>query len=147
VIANAAAVPIRGVTDARPEMAGASRSKIARPAPTRPCAIGSRQIVEAYTARGQRAYVRSREDGAANSRVMQKLDNHDLDVIVQVRKFDEGFDHPFHVPRAGRETKVADPIPAFLKKSLLFIFCLHRNETADTVQESTGNGLPRCVQK
>src|SRR5215510_14818713 len=30
--------------------------------------------------------------------------------------------------RAGRETKVADPIPAFLKKSLLFIFCLHRNE-------------------
>ena len=28
-----------------------------------------------------------REDGAANSRVMQKLDDHDLDVIVQVRKF------------------------------------------------------------
>jgi hypothetical protein len=26
---------------------------------------------------------------------MQKLDNHDLDVIVQVRKFGEGFDHPF----------------------------------------------------
>ena len=47
------------------------------------------------TARGQRAYVHSREDGAANSRVMQKLDDHDLDVIVQVRKFDERFDHPF----------------------------------------------------
>jgi superfamily II DNA or RNA helicase len=40
-------------------------------------------------------HVRSREDGAANSRVMQTLDNHDLNVIVQVRKFGEGFDHPF----------------------------------------------------
>jgi hypothetical protein len=49
-------------------------------APTRPCAIGPRQIVEAYAARGQRADVHSREDGAANSRVMQKLDNHDLGV-------------------------------------------------------------------
>ena len=55
-----------------------------------------RQIVEAYRARGQRAdYVHSREDGAANSRVMQKLENHQLDVIVQVRKLGEGFDHPF----------------------------------------------------
>ena len=44
---------------------------------------------------GLRAYVHSREDGAANSCVMQTLDNHDLDVIVQVRKFGEGFDHPF----------------------------------------------------
>ena len=26
---------------------------------------------------------------------MQKLDDHDLDVIVQVRKFGERFDHPF----------------------------------------------------
>jgi hypothetical protein len=74
---------------------GAWGSKIARPAPTRPCAIGSRQIVEAYTACEQRAYVHSREDGAANSCVMQTPDNHDLDVIVQVRKFGEGFDHPF----------------------------------------------------
>lgn len=55
-----------------------------------------RQIVEAYTARGRRAgYVHSREDGAANQRVMQQLENHQLDVIVQVRKLGEGFDHRF----------------------------------------------------
>lgn len=55
-----------------------------------------RQIVEAYTARDRRAgYVHSREDGAANQRVMQQLENHQLDVIVQVRKLGEGFDHPF----------------------------------------------------
>lgn len=55
-----------------------------------------RQIVEAYAARGRRAgYVHSREDGAANQRVMQQLENHQLDVIVQVRKLGEGFDHPF----------------------------------------------------
>jgi superfamily II DNA or RNA helicase len=54
-----------------------------------------RLIVEAYRARGRRAdYVHSREDGAANERVMQKLKNHELDVIVQVRKLGEGFDHP-----------------------------------------------------
>jgi hypothetical protein len=55
-----------------------------------------RQIVEAYRARGRRAdYVHSREDGAANQRVLQRLENHELDVIVQVRKLGEGFDHPF----------------------------------------------------
>ncbi len=55
-----------------------------------------RQIVEAYRARGRRAdYVHSREDSAANERVMQRLENHELDVIVQVRKLGEGFDHPF----------------------------------------------------
>jgi superfamily II DNA or RNA helicase len=55
-----------------------------------------RQIVEAYAARNRRAgYVHSREDGAANQRVMQQLANHQLDVIVQVRKLGEGFDHPF----------------------------------------------------
>jgi superfamily II DNA or RNA helicase len=55
-----------------------------------------RQIVEAYSARGRRAgYVHSREEGAANQRVMQQLENHQLDVIVQVRKLGEGFDHPF----------------------------------------------------
>ncbi|MGH9967253.1 MAG: DEAD/DEAH box helicase [Pyrinomonadaceae bacterium] len=54
------------------------------------------QIVEAYRARGQRAdYVHSREDSVANDRVMQRLKNHELDVIVQVRKLGEGFDHPF----------------------------------------------------
>jgi superfamily II DNA or RNA helicase len=54
------------------------------------------QIVEAYRARGRRAdYVHSREDSAANDRVMQRLENDQLDVIVQVRKLGEGFDHPF----------------------------------------------------
>lgn len=55
-----------------------------------------RQIVEAYRARGRRAdYVHSREDSAANERVLHRLENHELDVIVQVRKLGEGFDHPF----------------------------------------------------
>lgn len=55
-----------------------------------------RQIVQAYTARGRRAgYVHSREDGVANLRVMQQLENHEIDVIVQVRKLGEGFDHPY----------------------------------------------------
>ncbi|MCC6907209.1 MAG: DEAD/DEAH box helicase family protein [Phycisphaerales bacterium] len=54
------------------------------------------QVVEAYRARGQRAdYVHSRADSAANDRVFDKLDNHGLDVIVQVRKLGEGFDHPY----------------------------------------------------
>ncbi|WP_229801720.1 DEAD/DEAH box helicase [Pseudomonas mandelii] len=54
-----------------------------------------RQIVEAYRSRGQRAdYVHSREESAANARVMARLDSHELDVIVQVRKLGEGFDHP-----------------------------------------------------
>ena len=55
-----------------------------------------RQVVEAYRARGRRAdYVHSRENSAANDRVLQRLENHELDVIVQVRKLGEGFDHPF----------------------------------------------------
>ncbi|UZB06193.1 DEAD/DEAH box helicase family protein (plasmid) [Xanthomonas citri pv. fuscans] len=55
-----------------------------------------RQIVEAYRARNRRAdYVHSKQDGQANKRVMQKLEAHELDVIVQVRKLGEGFDHPF----------------------------------------------------
>lgn len=55
-----------------------------------------RQIVEAYRARGRRVdYVHSKEDGAANEAVMKKLEAHDLDVIVQVRKLGEGFDHPY----------------------------------------------------
>ncbi len=53
-----------------------------------------RQIVEAYRSRGRRAdYVHSRERSTANDRVLQRLENHDLDVIVQVRKLGEGFDH------------------------------------------------------
>ncbi|MCB2156549.1 DEAD/DEAH box helicase family protein [bacterium] len=55
-----------------------------------------RQIVEAYRARNRRAeYVHSREDSAANDRVMSRLENHQIDVIVQVRKLGEGFDHPY----------------------------------------------------
>lgn len=55
-----------------------------------------RQVVEAYHARGLRAgYVHSRENAPANLAVMQRLENHQLDVIVQVRKLGEGFDHPF----------------------------------------------------
>jgi hypothetical protein len=53
-----------------------------------------RQIVGAYRARGRRAdYVHSRENSAANDAVFARLENHDLDVIVQVRKLGEGFDH------------------------------------------------------
>ena len=60
-----------------------------------------RQIVEAYRARGRRAdYVHSREDSVANERVLKRLENHELDVIVQVRKLGEGFDHPFLVVAA-----------------------------------------------
>lgn len=55
-----------------------------------------RQIVEAYRGRGRRVdFVHSREDGAANDAVMKKLRAHELDVIVQVRKLGEGFDHPY----------------------------------------------------
>lgn len=55
-----------------------------------------RQIVEAYEARGRRAdYVHSRENSAANDRVFARLENHELDVIVQVRKLGEGFDHRY----------------------------------------------------
>lgn len=54
------------------------------------------QIVGAYRARGMRAdFVHTKLDGAANKRVFTKLDNHELDVIVQVRMLGEGFDHPF----------------------------------------------------
>ena len=55
-----------------------------------------RQIVEAYRARGRRAdYVHSLEDSKVNDRVFRRLEDHELDVIVQVRKLGEGFDHPY----------------------------------------------------
>ena len=55
-----------------------------------------RQIVEAYRSRNQRAgYVHSKTDGRANDQVLRRLENDELDVIVQVRKLGEGFDHPF----------------------------------------------------
>lgn len=52
------------------------------------------QVVQSYRSRGLRAdYVHSRL-GPANVQVMRRLENHELDVIVQVRKLGEGFDHP-----------------------------------------------------
>ncbi len=55
-----------------------------------------RQIVQAYRARNLRAdFVHSREDSAANEQVLRRLNQHELDVIVQVRKLGEGFDHPW----------------------------------------------------
>lgn len=54
------------------------------------------QITEAYKARRMRAaYVHSKEDGNANRKAFEALDQHELDVIVQVRKLGEGFNHPY----------------------------------------------------
>lgn len=53
------------------------------------------QIAEAFRARGLRAgYVHSRE-GAANERVFEQLENHELDAIVQARMLGEGFNHEY----------------------------------------------------
>jgi superfamily II DNA or RNA helicase len=55
-----------------------------------------KQIVAAYRERELRAdYVHSNDDGAANKKVLAQLENHELDVIVQVRKLGEGFDHKY----------------------------------------------------
>jgi superfamily II DNA or RNA helicase len=54
------------------------------------------QVVQAYRERGFRAdYVHTRENSKKNEAVLQKLKTHELDVIVQVRKLTEGFDHPY----------------------------------------------------
>ena len=54
------------------------------------------QVVEAYRARGLRAdLVHSKADAAANKTVLAQLEAHELDVIVQVRKLGEGFDHKY----------------------------------------------------
>lgn len=51
------------------------------------------QIKEAYQARDMRAdYVHSREEENTD-KVLQKLEADELDVIIQVRKLGEGFDH------------------------------------------------------
>lgn len=51
------------------------------------------QIVEAYTARGVRAdYIHTKEENKTED-VLKRLENNELDVIVQVRKLGEGFDH------------------------------------------------------
>ena len=54
------------------------------------------QITEEYRARGVKAdYIHSSEKSQINTRILDKLENHDLDVIVQVRMLGEGFDHPY----------------------------------------------------
>lgn len=54
------------------------------------------QITAAYQARGVRAaYIHSKLEGDANSKILAQLDRDELDVIVQVRKLGEGFDHPY----------------------------------------------------
>jgi superfamily II DNA or RNA helicase len=54
------------------------------------------QITEAFRARNLRAdYVHSREGSDANARVFARLENHELDVIVQSRMLGEGFDHRY----------------------------------------------------
>ena len=54
------------------------------------------QVTEAYKARGLRAaFVHSREKSITNDRILAELDRHELDVIVQVRKLGEGFDHKY----------------------------------------------------
>jgi superfamily II DNA or RNA helicase len=54
------------------------------------------QIVAAYSARGKiTGFVHSKIDSAENLRIFKKLENHELDVIVQVRKLSEGFDHKY----------------------------------------------------
>lgn len=54
------------------------------------------RIVRIYKARGLRAdFVHCKNPPGHNDEVFRKLENHELDVIVQVRMLGEGFDHPF----------------------------------------------------
>jgi superfamily II DNA or RNA helicase len=54
------------------------------------------QITEAYKARDLRAeYIHSQEDSVTNEKILEKLENNQLDVIVQVKMLGEGFDHPY----------------------------------------------------
>lgn len=53
-------------------------------------------IVRGYRARGLRVdYIHSRDDSKENELVKEKLNNNELDVIVQVNMLGEGFDHPY----------------------------------------------------
>jgi superfamily II DNA or RNA helicase len=53
-------------------------------------------IVRGYRERGLQAdYVHSRQESPANQRVLKRLEDHELEVIVQVRQLGEGFDHPY----------------------------------------------------
>ncbi len=54
------------------------------------------QIKKEFQSKGLKAdYVHSNEDSKQNDKIIKKLHNHELDVIVQVRKLGEGFDHPY----------------------------------------------------
>jgi superfamily II DNA or RNA helicase len=54
------------------------------------------RIVEAYKSRKQRVeYIHSRDDSKLNDKILTKLKNDELDVIVQVNKLGEGFDHKY----------------------------------------------------
>jgi superfamily II DNA or RNA helicase len=55
-----------------------------------------RQVVETYRARGLRVdFVHANRDEGENDRVLMLLENHEIDVIVQVRMLGEGFDHRY----------------------------------------------------
>lgn len=54
-----------------------------------------KQVVAKYRALGLKADFVHSDLGKANDKVYAKLENHELNVIVQVRKLGEGFDHPF----------------------------------------------------
>jgi superfamily II DNA or RNA helicase len=54
------------------------------------------QITEAFRSRGLSAdFVHSREETNANDRVFERLENHEIDVIVQARMLGEGFNHKY----------------------------------------------------
>ncbi|MDP9025283.1 MAG: DEAD/DEAH box helicase family protein, partial [Candidatus Eremiobacteraeota bacterium] len=54
------------------------------------------QVVEAYRARNMRVdFVHANLGEVVNEEILARLDRHELDVIVQVRKLGEGFDHPY----------------------------------------------------
>ncbi len=54
------------------------------------------QVVEAYRARELRVdFVHSNLGEEVNEDILARLERHELDVIVQVRKLGEGFDHPY----------------------------------------------------
>jgi len=54
------------------------------------------EIVKNYHQKNQRVdFVHSREDSEENDKILKKLKNNELDVIVQVSKLGEGFDHPY----------------------------------------------------
>ena len=55
-----------------------------------------KQVVAKYKEKGLRAdFVHSGLNSKENDKVYGRLEGHELDVIVQVRKLGEGFDHPY----------------------------------------------------